>query len=254
MNFIDEIIKKFFGSKNIEIPLKNEVKPEPQKETKIEQITKPIKIEEVKKELDTVNDGNGSKPDWSYILDNCWLDDNVRSEVEKTCNRINKVKSRYETLESITNIPWYAFAIWHLRECNLDFKACLHNGDLAIGNGKKTWNVPKDRGPFNTFEEAAIDATVTLKKLNLIKNWDAKKVIEISEKFNGLGYRNKIGDSGKIEYSPYITAGTNWSDETGKYVSDGKFDKTAKEKQLGILAILIGLGVVKENKPTQITS
>ena len=70
-------------------------------------------------------------------------------------------------------------------------------------------------------------------------------MLEFSERFNGLGYRSKIGDSGKIELSPYVFAGTNLHDETGKYVADGKYSQTAKEAQLGVASIIIGLNKVR---------
>ena len=254
MKWLLRILKNVFSKPEQPKPIEIEVTPpiekpieqptQPQQEQPVEQ-PKPI---EQNPDIDNVNDGSGAKPDWSYIVDHCWLDDGVKPKVEAICNRILKGKFQYLEVEALTGVPWYAVAIWHLRECDLDFKGCLHNGDRCIGNGKKTWNVPKGRGPFNTWLDAAIDA-LTIEGFTKVKNWNVKLVVEASEKYNGLGYRKKIGDSGVIEYSPYITAGTNWSDETGKYVSDGKFDPKAKEAQLSVIAILIGLGVIKENKP-----
>ena len=128
----------------------------------------------------------------------------------------------------------------HYRESSLSFAGVLHNGEKILNTGKKTKLVPKGRGPFSTWEEAAVDALM-LKKSIFPSKWTFESMLEFSERFNGLGYRSKIGDSGKIELSPYVFAGTNLHDETSKYVSDGKYSPTAKEAQLGVAAILIAI-------------
>jgi hypothetical protein len=196
-----------------------------------------------------LNKGNANKPDWSYIVKNSFVDNNARESLTQTVRRIERGKDRYTSLEVKTGIPWYAFAIWHLRECDLDFRRCLHNGERIVGTSRKTKLVPSNRGPFSNWEESALDA-VELMGYTKIKNWTLDIFLDKAERYNGLGYRRRIGDSGEVEYSPYMTAGTNWSDETGKFVSDGKYDPSAKESQLGVIALLIGLGIVEEKKPS----
>lgn len=202
--------------------------------------------------IDTVNDGSAVKPDWDFIADNCYLDENVRTKAVSVGARITSGMARYKIVEKETGVPWYCVGLIHLREASLRWNACLHNGeDLDSVNKYGTKLVPKGLGQGKswTWEEAAIDA-LRHDKLHLVTNWTVGKVLEMNEKFNGLGYRKQVGDSGEIEYSPYVTAGTNWSDETGKYIADGKYSKTAKEGQLGVLAVLIGMGLVVERKPT----
>lgn len=131
------------------------------------------------------------------------------------------------------------FAI-HYRESSCSFLGVLHNGDEIIGTGKLTRNEPKNRGPFTSWEDAAIDALL-MKKSIFPKVWTLETKLEFAEKYNGLGYRSKIGDHGVGEFSPYVFAGTNFSDETGKYWSDGKYKADAPEKQLGVAAILLAL-------------
>ena len=202
--------------------------------------------------LDTVNDGSGVKPDWSFIADNCYLDEGVREKAISVGVKITSGMARYKIVEQATGVPWYCIGLIHLREASLRWNACLHNGeDLSDVNKYGTKLVPKGLGKGKnwTWEEAAIDA-IRHDGLDKVMNWSIAKVLEMNEKFNGLGYRKQIGDSGEVEYSPYVTAGTNWSDETGKYIADGKYSKTAKEGQLGVLAVLIGMGLVVERKPS----
>lgn len=175
--------------------------------------------------------GTPRQPDWKALWDTCFVDLSRVDEIAKVCSKILENKEKYQSVEQKTKVPWYLIAALHYRESSLNFRTCLHNGDSLPG---PTRNVPRGRGPFNSWEDAAIDALV-YDGLNHITFDSIEVCLIMAEKFNGLGYR-KTG-----EYSPYVWAGTNHSDETGKYVSDGRFSSTAQEKQLGIAAIFKGL-------------
>ena len=166
------------------------------------------------------------------------IDQPRKSEFESVKNHFLKFKNRYDFVSSICGVPSSLICALHYRESSLSFLGVLHNGEKILGKGRKTSLVPKGRGPFNTWEESAIDALM-LKKSIMPSVWTFESMMEFAERFNGLGYRSKVGDSGKIENSPYICAGTNFHDETSKYTSDGKYSKTAKEEQLGVGGILI---------------
>lgn len=178
---------------------------------------------------------------WSSAID-AVIDSNRLSEVNRTCEIILANKHRYEAIEKILKIPWWFVAGLHYRESSLLFSGVLHNGERILGTGKKTKLVPKGRGPFETWEESAIDA-LEMKAYHKITDWNLVDACYYAEKYNGMGYRKKVGDSGKVEFSPYVAAGTSLHDETSKYVSDGRYDPSAKEKQLGVLAIWKGLKV-----------
>ena len=122
----------------------------------------------------------------------------------------------------------------HYRESFCSFAGVLHNGEKIIGTGKITKLVPAGRGPFLSWEASAKDALL-MKKSIFPQLWTLESKLEFAEKFNGLGYRKTN------EFSPYVFAGTNFHDETGKYVSDGKYNSSAPEKQLGVAAILLAL-------------
>ena len=201
------------------------------------------KIDEIYSSLnsgDASNSGDGKNPDWTYLWDTLKLDKDRESIIKKTCAKIVENKHIYAEVSDMfgNNIPYWFIASLHYRESSLNFKGVLHNGEKIIGTGKKTTLVPKGKGPFETWAEAAYDALLEYKKYN---NWDIYTCLKRSELFNGTGYRHRIGDSGVIEYSPYVFAGTNQHDETGKYVADGSFSTTAREDQLGVAALYKGL-------------
>lgn len=186
---------------------------------------------------DVIDNGNSSNPDWSFIADNAKLDTGgLRSTTEWYAKEALANRERYEVVANDLNIPWWFIAGLHMRESGMSFAGVLHNGDRIIGTGKKTYRVPSGRGPFNSWEESAIDA-LTMKRFQDKKDWSLGAACAYAERNNGLGYRNKG------EYSPYVAAGTTFHDETGKYVRDGKFKYTAIEKQPGVLALWLALGV-----------
>src|SRR5690606_14680775 len=65
-------------------------------------------------------------------------------------------------------------------------------------------------------------------------DWSIEGTLDILERYNGLGYRNKGLPS------PYLWAGTDQYVK-GKYVADGKFDPNHVDRQLGVAPILMKL-------------
>jgi lysozyme family protein len=67
-------------------------------------------------------------------------------------------KARYQGVSAKTGVPWAFVAVAHERECWQDWTGSLAQGD--------PWNrvsvhVPAGRGPFASWEQAAIDALVS---------------------------------------------------------------------------------------------
>lgn len=81
---------------------------------------------------------------------------------------------------------------------------------------------------------SAIDALL-LKGLDKINDWEPGRLLYELERYNGFGYRAQGIPS------PYVWAGSNQSDERGKYVADHVFSQTAVEKQLGCAVLVAGL-------------
>lgn len=204
---------------------------------------KPSPLADIPQKLvKTVNEGSPIDPDFQYLYDNAVIDSNRISEVKMVCEKILQNKSRYDYIQSKTGVPAYLVACLHYRETSLSFDRILHNGEKIIGTGQVSKLVPAGRGPFTSWEQAAIDA-LHLMGYDKVQNWSKYKALQLAERFNGMGYRKRVGDSGKAEYSPYVWAATSVSDETGKFVADGSFDPEAPERQLGVAAIMLGLNI-----------
>ncbi len=148
---------------------------------------------------------------------------------ERACAYILRNRDKYEPVTKATGVPWQLVAALHWREASGSFSGVLHNGDKIIGTGRKTYRVPKGRGPFSTWTEAAIDA-IRIKKSVFPPAWDMEGVAWFAETFNGMGYRNK----GRV--SPYLWSGTTLY-KGGKYVSDGVYSSSAVDQQLGVMPL-----------------
>lgn len=156
-------------------------------------------------------------------------------DYERTLKRARAIindAGRYKIIEEATGVPWFVIAIIHYRESANDFAGVLHNGQKIIGTGKKTTIVPKGRGPFATWEEAAIDA-IRFQGLDEIEEWPVERIGYELEGYNGWGYFGRIN-------SPYLWAGSDLYTK-GKYVRDGVFDPNHIDKQLGTMVVLAGL-------------
>jgi len=157
------------------------------------------------------------------------------SSIEKQATNIKNKRSRYEAVSEATGVPWDVIAVIHYRESSCSFAGVLHNGEKIIGTGRKTTLVPKGRGPFSRWEDAAIDALMNCAPYaGKNTDWSLSNTLDLLEAYNGLGYRKKGLPS------PYLWAGTDQY-TSGKYVADGKFDPNVVDKQLGAAAILMSL-------------
>ncbi|MNJ94780.1 hypothetical protein D3C87_124830 [compost metagenome] len=155
--------------------------------------------------------------------------------IEKDARTVLKNKARYEIVSKELGVPWYVIGGYHFKEGSCDFNKILHNGQKILGTGKKTTIKPLNRGPFKTWEEAAIDALI-LKKYHQNKDWELGNLLYLAERYNGTGY---LTGAGKADTSPYLWARTNINDGAGKYVVDGKYDPNYTTlKTTGYAAIL----------------
>lgn len=144
-------------------------------------------------------------------------------------------KSRYRIVEAKTGVPWFVIAAIHMRESSRSFLGVLHNGERIIGTNRLTRLVPKGRGPFATWEDAAVDALVNCAPYAARnKDWSVGGTLTMLEQYNGLGYANKGLPS------PYLWAGTDQY-VSGKYVSDGRFDPNVIDSQPGCAGIILAI-------------
>jgi lysozyme family protein len=141
-------------------------------------------------------------------------------------------KNRYLYVAGQTGVPWFFIAVAHERESSQNW-----NGSLAQGDpwNKKSVHVPAGRGPFASWEAAAIDALKACPPFAARNtDWSIGGLLTMLEQYNGLGY------SIKGIPSPYIWSGTDQYTR-GKYVADGKFDASAIDKQLGCAGLILAM-------------
>lgn len=136
-------------------------------------------------------------------------------------------KDRYYTIERHTGVPWWLIAVLHRRESDADFRTYLGNGDPL---NRKTTHVPRGRGPFDSFEDGAVDA-LHLDGLDAVKDWRLEKALYYCEIFNGTGYNNRGLPS------PYVWGGTSIQ-RPGKFIADGRWSGAVWDRQPGCAPII----------------
>lgn len=144
-------------------------------------------------------------------------------------------KVKYQGIAQETRVPWFVIAVIHEREASQNWMGNLAQGDRW---DQVSVHVPKGRGPFPSFERAAVDALVNCAPYAARwKDWSAGGALTLLEQYNGLGYATR----GLA--SPYVWSGTDQY-VSGKYVADGVFDPNVVDKQLGCACILKAMMVI----------
>jgi lysozyme family protein len=160
---------------------------------------------------------------------NRWNAAKLTRDFTEVSERLVAAKERYDEITALTKVPWFIIAVIHEREADQDWTANLAQGD--------PWNrvsvhVPKGRGPFKSFAAAARDALVNCHPYAAKwKDWSAGGALTLLEQYNGLGYANRGLPS------PYVWSGTDRY-KKGKYVSDGVFDPSVVDRQLGCAGLI----------------
>lgn len=149
--------------------------------------------------------------------------------IDGVSHRLIAAKSRYQTVEANTHVPWPVIAVIHERESSQSWLASLAQGDPW---NRESIHVPKGRGPFASWEAAAEDALVICSPHAAHwGDWSIGGALTLLEQYNGTGYAN-MGLP-----SPYIWASTDQYHH-GKYIADGHFDPNAIDHQIGCAALL----------------
>lgn len=154
---------------------------------------------------------------------------------DQVAERLVAARDRYGTVATLTKVPWDVIAVIHERESSQSWRASLAQGD--------PWNqvsihVPKGRGPFKTWEDAAVDALqVCPPHAAQWTDWSPGGRLTLLEQYNGLGYFRMHMPS------PYLWAGTDQYTR-GKYVADGHFDPDAVDHQLGCAGLLARIALM----------
>lgn len=144
-------------------------------------------------------------------------------------------KARFKGIENQTGVPWYFIAVVAMRESS-------DNWDCSIAQGDpwrfRSVHGPAGRGPFHSWEEAALDALRNCAPYAARnKDWSIGTLLTMLEMYNGLGYAS-MGIP-----SPYVWCSTDQYLH-GKYVRDGVFSASAVDAQMGCAAMLLRMSVL----------
>lgn len=150
--------------------------------------------------------------------------------------RFQRNMNRYQAITTMRSngVPAAIIYCLHQRESSGNFLCHPHEGSPLT---QRTRYVPKGRlpnvSPPYTFNQSAEDAYYVCDRLDLVPWKNRQAALQGIESFNGLGYQKFHPDVP----SPYLWSGTTIYSR-GKYTGDGRFDITARDKQLGCAAIL----------------
>jgi lysozyme family protein len=155
------------------------------------------------------------------------------TEARRVAARLIRYRTQYyDPVSARTGIvvPWIAASFE--RESSSDFRCSPAQGDRW---DRVSIHVPRGRGPFVSWMAAAIDA-YHLDGQDQVgaANWTWARACYEAEAFNGWGYLNRGIPS------PYVWAGTSIYSH-GKFTSDGHFDASAVDEQLGVVPIMVEL-------------
>jgi lysozyme family protein len=161
-----------------------------------------------------------------------WANAKLTRDFSAIARRLVAAKPRYQAVEVKTGVPWWAIAVIHQRESSQNWGRSLAQGDPW---DRVSTRVPKGRGPFDSWEEAAIDALVNCRPyLARMKDWSVGAALASLELYNGPGYLNRGRPS------PYLWAGTDQY-SAGKFVADGVYDPGHVDTQPGCAGLLMAM-------------
>lgn len=161
------------------------------------------------------------KPEWRA---------RIAKDAVRLCSAENKKWFLQESQRLGGSVPWWFIATTKEMEAGPDpsFLRSIAQGDRW---DRKSVNVPRGRGPFKSWFEAADDALVNCGPYaGRWQNWSIGGALTIALKYNGLGYWPNV--------SPYLFSMTTVYVK-GKYTSDGHFDPEAVSQQVGVAALWI---------------
>lgn len=141
-------------------------------------------------------------------------------------------KTRYQSVEARTGVPWFFIAVVHEREASQRWNTQLGQGDPL---DLVSTHDPKGRGPFKSWEDGAYDALVNCHPYAARnKDWSIGGLLTMSEMYNGLAYASHGVPS------PYVWSGTDQY-TIGKVLVDHGPIEPVVDKQLGCAGLLLAM-------------
>lgn len=168
------------------------------------------------------------KPEYTQLLSMMTVRPEKVHLVDVTARRLLGNMEHYLPVQEAIGVPAIFIATSFEREAASNFKLNPAQG-WPLGSRSK-W-IPNN-GPFPNWHAAALEA-YRLNGLDKVGagNWTWELICFYGEMFNGFGYRDYHN-----MHTPYLWGWTNLQ-TPGKYVSDGKFDTTHFDEQMGMIPV-----------------
>lgn len=166
------------------------------------------------------------KDDYAAIITGARVVSRYTQQIIAAASSIIRNRSHYQRITDATGVPIVIVGAIHFRESSFDWNKSLAQGDPW---NRVSTHVPSGRGPFSSWDEAAIDA-VKIDGLHHVKDWTWERACYEWELYNGFGYRNHGCRSAYVFAGLGVYGG-------GHYVADGKFSAKAFDGRPGCLAI-----------------
>jgi len=168
------------------------------------------------------------KPEYTALLAAMVVRPDHVHLVDEVAKKLLASKARYLEVTAVDGVPAIYIGPSFEREADNDF---TKNPAQGWPLHSRSQIIPHN-GPFPDWKSAAI-AAYNLNGLDKVGagNWTWELICYYGELFNGFGYRDY-----HHMHSPYLWGGTNIQ-TVGKYTSDGKFDASHMDTQLGIIPL-----------------
>lgn len=167
------------------------------------------------------------RPEYAKLWATMGVSADKAKTLEIVARRVLNGKKRYQTVESKSGVPWFVVGLIHKMECDLNWNLNIAQGDPW---NRRSVRVPAGRGPFASWEDAAIDA-LSIDGTDKVSDWSIERLCYELEKYNGFGSR------AKGIHTPYLWSYTGHYTK-GKYVADHVWDGNAVSQQAGAMPIL----------------
>lgn len=182
-----------------------------------------------------IRDFSALKPEYTSLFTSAEIKGGNEKTLDWHLSAMRTFRDRYERVGKSVGVPWYFIGAIHGLEASFNFMAHLHNGDAPLTG--RTRQMPSGHPlvwlPPSDWEASAKDA---LKLLGFTgkSDWTVERTLYRFEAYNGFGYRRK-GIA-----SPYLWSFSNHY-ESGKFVSDGRWNPKARSQQCGAAVLIKSL-------------
>jgi lysozyme family protein len=129
------------------------------------------------------------KPEYSQWIAVAKIRPEFEHELTIRCQQLLNYKARYAQVSQQTGVPVLWLMPINERESSTNFHTYLGNGDAL---SRPTRDVPRGRGPFQTWEAGAIDS-LRYDHIAGTKDWSPEFMCYEDEVWNGFGYRDRHG-------------------------------------------------------------